>query len=395
MQGKRRIRSALALIVTGTGLLTVAPAAPAKTYTPDKTGDSPSGGLSLREAITKANNRLGSDKIVLEGGKTYKLSIPGTGDDFNATGDLDIRNGALRIESDSKKVATVNAQGLDRVFDVVHGIASAQLIRLKIIGGNAVGDGGGVRVFDGGLSVSRSVISGNRAVDQGGGIASDSGPVSISKTSIKGNVGMDIGGGISILSASLTVTNSTISGNTGVEGGGIYNEDSQLSVVNSTIANNTVTDSSGDGGGIASNGAGSAVSLNAVTIARNHANDRGGGFDKQAPASSFVVRNSLIALNSAPDGPDCSEFGSATSLGQNLIGNNTDCTGFGPGAGDFVNLSVSQIRIGTLKDNGGSTKTIALKKGSVAINHAGSDAPKRDQRGEKRKKPDIGAFERL
>ena len=48
-----------------------------------------------------------------------------------------------------------------------------------------------------------------------------------------------------------------------------------------------------------------------------------------------------------------------------------------------------------LKDNGGATKTIALRLGSPAIDKANPDtAPARDQRGVLRHDPDIGAFER-
>jgi hypothetical protein len=51
-------------------------------------------------------------------------------------------------------------------------------------------------------------------------------------------------------------------------------------------------------------------------------------------------------------------------------------------------------KIGKLAKNGGPTKTIALKKGSPAINKAGNDAPGKDQRGVKHfKRRDIGAFE--
>ena len=54
------------------------------------------------------------------------------------------------------------------------------------------------------------------------------------------------------------------------------------------------------------------------------------------------------------------------------------------------------LKLGKLATNGGPTKTVALKKGSRAINHAGPDAPELDQRGVKRgKKPDIGAYERV
>ena len=48
-----------------------------------------------------------------------------------------------------------------------------------------------------------------------------------------------------------------------------------------------------------------------------------------------------------------------------------------------------------LKDNGGATKTIALRLCSSAIDKANPDAaPACDQRGVLRHDPDIGAFER-
>ena len=106
------------------------------------------------------------------------------------------------------------------------------------------------------------------------------------------------------------------------------------------------------------------------------------------------VKNSLIALNTDPVGPDChvATPGGIVSAGHNLIGDTTDCTGiFGPATHDFTDLNP---RIAQLANNGGPTKTIALRRHSKAINHAGSDAPKRDQRGVKRHDPDIGAFER-
>jgi hypothetical protein len=109
------------------------------------------------------------------------------------------------------------------------------------------------------------------------------------------------------------------------------------------------------------------------------------------------VRNSLIALNSKGSGfgPDCLEEnpGGIVSGGHNLIGTTADCTGtvFTGATHDITNVNP---RIAQLAKNGGPTKTIALKRHSKAINHAGSDAPARDQRGVKRHDPDIGAFER-
>ena len=115
---------------------------------------------------------------------------------------------------------------------------------------------------------------------------------------------------------------------------------------------------------------------------------------------TFSVHSSLVALNTVamPGGPqpsDCATgFGNPFhSDGHNLIGNPAGCLGFGA-VGDLFG---GKLRLGKLADNGGPTKTIALQKGSRAINHG--DVPVTtsdtyDQRNFGRyKKPDIGAYE--
>src|SRR6188768_1822260 len=47
--------------------------------------------VSLREAICAANNTAGDDTITLPSG-TYILTLVGTNDDLNQSGDLDIRS---------------------------------------------------------------------------------------------------------------------------------------------------------------------------------------------------------------------------------------------------------------------------------------------------------------
>ena len=68
------------------------------------------------------------------------------------------------------------------------------------------------------------------------------------------------------------------------------------------------------------------------------------------------------------------------------------------GRSDCRDLLGSYIRLGSLQDNGGPTKTHALLEGSPAID-SGNDqfAPETDQRGIIRprgRSSDIGAFER-
>jgi hypothetical protein len=423
----------IAALALAAAMLTFAPAAVAKTYKPTKTGEGAAGGLTLREAVIAANARPGADRIVLKPGKTYKLALAGVETDGAppepTSGDLDIRdpsNSSLTILSPGPRLATVNAQGIDRVFDCW---TACKFTRLKIRGGNTsvsgddggginsefgritvklsriVGNfsdsqGGGISSDDGGLAISRSVISGNRVAangggeNGGGGIETGDGPTSISKSTIEKNVSESGAGGISNENP-LTIKNSTISFNQSLNGGGggIQHGDDLLNLVNSTIANNSAFGPNAPGGGVLSQGVGSVVvALNGATIARNTSTTSGGGI--RVFSGSLVPRNSIIALNGAPVGPDCnSNPGIVTSFGQNLIGSNAGCLTFSAASGDFVNLSSSQIGIKTLKSNGGPTKTIALKQSSKAVNNAGSDIPKRDQRGVKRKNPDIGAFE--
>ncbi len=106
-----------------------------------------------------------------------------------------------------------------------------------------------------------------------------------------------------------------------------------------------------------------------------------------------MIANTLVALNAVGTGsagPSCS--GTFDSGGHNMrTTSDPGCSGFTAG-GDLVN---PHPRIGQLAFNGGATRTIALLKGSPAINQAGqATSETRDQRGFRRdEKPDVGAFE--
>ncbi len=144
--------------------------------------------------------------------------------------------------------------------------------------------------------------------------------------------------------------------------------------------------------------------MNAVTVSRNVADSNsdasgtgGGVYLDSTSGSAAHVGNSLLALNrvnfNLAAGLDCATAGpSFDSLGHNLLtANGGSCPGFSA-PGDIVR---AQPRIGKLADNGGPTETVALRRGSPAISHAGASAPGRDQRGHKRDPhPDAGAFER-
>ena len=91
------------------------------------------GDCTLRAAITEANATAGYDLITIASGVDPLLAVAGTGDDANTTGDLDVA-GDVRIVGNG---STVDAAGLDRVFDVVSG--RARLEAMTLTGGMGAG----------------------------------------------------------------------------------------------------------------------------------------------------------------------------------------------------------------------------------------------------------------
>jgi hypothetical protein len=446
------------LIAAIASLALAAPAA-AKTYEVNKRSDHAPNGCkkkdcTLREAVIAANARSGPDRIVLPKNKTYHLrivnSLP-TGEEESAEGDLDVTD-SLSVTHPGKGVAKVDANGVDRVFDVYAG-APLSLKRIGVTGGDAdyndadagtPNGGGGIRAAadltlqrsrvvrnsqtaqygggidlydDAGLTLRRSSVSDNESDDDGGAIDGDDGAIVVQRSKIVGNTADGNGGAMYFFSPDSRIAKSTIAQNrAGSSGGGIHNTGGELTVTASTISGNssdgsggginitnsgelTMTNSTIEGNASAQEGGGIAnpdgdVFVNAVTIVRNAAEAAGGGVIYGTAAPGFDVENSLIALNSSPLAPDCfaDPVDPFDSGGHNLIGDDTDCPGF-DATGDFVN---SNPKLGKLKNNGGPTQTVALKKGSPAINKAAKSAPNKDQRGVKRgKKPDIGAYERV
>jgi hypothetical protein len=444
-------RVVVAAFVALIAALVTAASAAAKTYEVNKRSDHTPNGCkkkdcTLREAVLAANARDGSDRIVLPKNKTYNLSIENSippGEDEAAEGDLDVTD-PLRITHPGKGKAKVDANRIDRVFHLLEG-GPTNFKRVVVTGGQAPSGGnggGGILTEDADLTLLRSGVNGNRNESNGnygGGVElngdsdltmlrsamngnvsdSDSGAIEgdgdatlvIMRSKLNSNVSDGDGGAIYLDGSDARIIQTTIAGNRANSAGGI-NGNGALSIDRSTIANNVATSGSSggietggdpttitnstiagnradeDGGGIEVNGP---LALNAGTIVRNSSGEEGGGLFADT-SDDIEVENSLIALNQAATvGDDCAGD-PFESLGHNLLGTATDCEGF-DASGDFVN---SNPKLGLLKNNGGPTQTVALKKGSPAINKADKQsAPNKDQRGEKRgKKPDIGAYER-
>lgn len=421
-----------------TALLAWATVAPAATITVNGTADAlaDDATCTLREAVRAANQNTavggctagsgsGTDVIVLPAGD-YVLSITGTDEDAAATGDLDLAQ-SVTISGAGASTTTIDADGLDRAFDVLSVGIGAFFEGVTIQGGVAPGGfGGGVKTVGGDVTFTDCVLSANSAASGGGfaiagagsgtfvrtsvlgntstsdgaGIFTSGGDLDVTDSTIGGNVSNDSGGGImagaSGGSATVTIVRSSIESNSAANNGAGYMgaNNVTLDVRNSTFSGNTAGSS---GGALSGSFTGGAV-LNNVTISGNTASD-GGGIYWNA-SGVWTLSNSILAgntaLNEPPDGTDC--YGSLTSGGYNVIGTTAGCT-LPTTTGDQTPIIAPGVE--ALADNGGPTWTRALTTDSPALD-AGNPGPSGtrcedvDQRGVARPQGagcDAGAFE--
>ncbi len=386
--------------------------------------DDGAGTCSLRAAIMEANALPGAHAISLPAG-TYILTIPGTGEDAAASGDLDI-TGDLTIDGAGADSSIIDANGIDRVFQVLPGM-TVKMDGVTVRNGNLRGPGGGISnrgaitltnsvvtdstgghgggIFNNGtMTLTDSTVSDSSgdggvyssADGLGGGIFNN-GTMTVNRSTVSGNTAPGVywfpvgGGGIFNSRGTMTLTHSTVSGNTA--GTGVVNLNGSLTVQNSTISGNTGNTGYGGGGLINFSFHGHATtSVSSSTIAEN-TNLAGRGHAIAvafSPAGSLTVKNSILAGPTAGAGGDC--YGGVTSLGHNLASDNS--CGLS-GSGDLNNTNPL---LGPLADDGGPTETHPLLSGSPAIDAVplASCAVSTDQRGVARPQGsacDIGAYE--
>jgi hypothetical protein len=190
------------------------------------------------------------------------------------------------------------------------------------------------------------------------------------------------GGGIENIGSG-TIRRSTFAGNGAQDGGGLENRTGgALTVTNSTFSANSAFE--GSGGGIDNGGT---ITVRSSTIVGNSASDGGG----VASLGNATVTNTIVA--GSLEGGNCS--GALSALTTTNLADDASCS---PG---FTEVTLDDMRLSPLGDNGGPTQTIALGSGSVAID-AGDNAAAAglvtDQRGLGFPRivggtVDIGAFE--
>ncbi|MDQ4122428.1 MAG: carboxypeptidase regulatory-like domain-containing protein [Acidobacteriota bacterium] len=217
------------------------------------------------------------------------------------------------------------------------------------------------------VNISNLTIANGNTGSHGGGIAINQGStLNLTKATVRNNTG-NVGGGI-INFGTLNIFHSTISHNTANNDSGGLRNNGTATIINSTFSNNT---SLNNGGGILD--LGGTLSLINATISHNTGNV-GGGVAKFS-GGVLNIRNTIIAANTSGNGdPRNDVFGTFTSKGNNLIGNNNGAAASFPAGnsnanGDIVGTTAAPINplLGDLQENGGETNTHALLGNSPAF----------------------------
>ncbi|MBK8618541.1 MAG: hypothetical protein IPN96_15810 [Anaerolineales bacterium] len=224
-----------------------------------------------------------------------------------------------------------------------------------------------------------------------GGCINNYGITTVSYSTFSGNTAGYSGGGIyNDTSGTLVVLNSTFSDNQAVYYGGAIYALGTTSIHNSTFSKNQVTN--GNGGGVFSN---SNLDISNSTFSENNAKYFGGGVYNDGGA--LHLKNSLLA--NSVNGGDCFNFeGDTINTNINNLIESNGSSGFMCGTASIT----GDPKLGLLADNGGSTQSLALLPGSLAIDMgddtvcAISPINNLDQRGVSRSVGshcDIGAYE--
>jgi hypothetical protein len=342
---------------------------------------------------------------------------------------------ALRITQTTTGGA--NIFGIDPTDPIGNGVG-VSISGLTLTGGDVPNTGylGGAIANGGALSLDAMALSGNSS-DQGGAIW-NYGVFNASNTQFTNNIAGDYGGAIEN-SRAATLVDCTFSNNAAAFMGGAISNQATLSVTASTFTKNSSNgEATYDGYGGAVGSEGGDVTIVNSTFSGNTASDAGaiGVYGPEGPYPAAVltianntisgntgvdgvggvsvgagnviasIANTIVAGSSAPSDPDVSGAFAATD--HDLVGVLGDATGFtttGPTASIVLGTdNASAIGLGPLADNGGPTQTMALLRGSPAI-QAGDTAPPSpsfpappatDQRGLPRIVDgtiDIGAYE--
>ena len=323
----------------------------------------------LRDAVAKANARPGKDRIKLAASIRFNAAGGDTDADGPEAGDLDVTD-ALVIYGQGN---TIDANGVDRIFDVTAG-DRLEMYRVVLTNGapadgtsggavrsagsvvfargvardntvTGAGASGGAFTNDGGfLAVRGSRVTDNTADRAGGGIESAGGRVVVRGSGLIGNTAVGTPGNGGALhfggSGSAYVVDSRVTRNTANEGGGLWNSSGGSFVVEDSLVgwNTAQGPASTDGGGGLYNDGGS-LTVRRTTVRNNHATGAAGsGGGVLNNAGTLVVERSKLLYNDSQRAGGAIEANAGTTRVRfsELMSNQT---GAAPGNGGALHLT--------------------------------------------------------
>lgn len=318
------------------------------------------GDCSLREAIQAANTDTavdgcaagsGADTITLPPG-TYVLTITGSGEDANQTGDLDITD-ALTIVGAGPGQTIIDANSIDRVFHIHSTTGTVVISGVTVINGNTTGAGGGIYNGDADLTLINTVVSSNTAI-RGGGVYIYRGSVALSGGQIVSNTTVYGGGGVYVYQsgATLSMEDGQIGGNSASDGGGVYINQGSATLNGGQIVSNTAT--SYHGGGVYINWDSATFTLNGGQILSNTASVYGGGVFIHWNGATLNMSDGQIGSNTAHSGGGVyiNQGGATLNMSGGRIVSNTASSS---GGGVYVSLGRAVLSGGQVVSNTASS----------------------------------------
>ncbi|QOV90577.1 FG-GAP-like repeat-containing protein [Humisphaera borealis] len=377
------------------------------------------GGFRIKDegAVDVKNSEVSQNKAGVDGGAMHtsegaRLSMTGgkgIGNLAGALGGMLGAGGQSRFTMTGVDVASNKAKegGAIAVKETASGIAD----ECKINGNEGSVNGGGFRIKDeGAVDVKNSEVSQNKAgVDGGAMHTSENARLSMTGGKAIGNFAGVFGGMLGAGGQSkFEMTGVDVAGNKAKEGGAIATNEESVGAVTQCLVNGN--QASGLGGALAALGS-STLGVTNSTLSGNMA-DKGGAIGVSSIKRLFVGACTIVGNTAAVGGGIaglgaaiglfnaivCGNFGLLTTLRssespsndiEGTIGSDSSSNLVGVGGsggivngknGNLVGITLAQLKLGPLADNGGPTQAMALLPGSIAIN-AGSNAKAVDAAG--------------
>ncbi|TWU48479.1 choice-of-anchor Q domain-containing protein [Rubripirellula reticaptiva] len=337
--------------------------------------------VSLREAITLANDTVGVDQITFDAAvfaapTTIELSL----------GQLTITDG-VDIQGPGQDSLTINGMSATRIFEIATAPSDDRAVTisdLTMTAGRTIGfneGGGAIRQFSAStLTLDSVAITNNRTFggNSGGGAIESAGTLVIQNSLIAGNgTASDNSPGGAITGTSVvTIQNSQLIGNF-TEGvgsrGGAVSSTASLSIANSSLSHNSTAGQDANGGAV---GANSRITIQSSSFTANEtrAADSDGGAiavfqASEAFGGSLTIQDTEIDSNQtlntgARGGGIYGDASDITVTGSSITRNETSGDGSN-GGGIWLtrsNLTISQSTV-----SGNSTLATNSIGGGIGI----------------------------